>query len=244
MPARKSNASMASTMDEAAPVPARDGMSVEELSLPRTMVQRLAKGVLPPNTQIQKDALLAMSKGATVFVNYLTNAANENAMRAGKKTIQPKDVLDAVKELEFDAFLPRLEAELKKYNDIQCEKRNSYRKKVREAAKAKAPTNTGDASDNHPATNGHGADGDSPPAAKKARRSSTGADEHVTGEDSDGDMGDQGDGDDDTQDHEDDEVEDDEEVEEGGGEEQLTEDPIEIREHDEVENLSEGDESD
>jgi histone H3/H4 len=101
------------------------------------MVQRLAKGVLPPNTQIQKDALLAMSKGATVFVNYLTNtyvsippiayhkpifkAAGsytdhprswENAIRGGKKTINPKDVLEAVKELEFEGFLPRLEAEL------------------------------------------------------------------------------------------------------------------------------------
>lgn len=37
------------------------------------MVQRLAKGVLPPNTSIQRDALLAMSKSATVFVNYLAN---------------------------------------------------------------------------------------------------------------------------------------------------------------------------
>jgi len=36
------------------------------------MVQRLAKGVLPANTQIQKDALLAISKSATVFVNYLS----------------------------------------------------------------------------------------------------------------------------------------------------------------------------
>jgi len=36
------------------------------------MVQRLAKGVLPPNTQIQKDAITAMSKSATVFVNYLS----------------------------------------------------------------------------------------------------------------------------------------------------------------------------
>lgn len=49
-------------------------LSVEDLNLPKSIVQRLAKGVLPPNTQIQKDALLAMSKGATVFVNYLTSA--------------------------------------------------------------------------------------------------------------------------------------------------------------------------
>lgn len=45
----------------------------QDLNLPKSIVQRLAKGVLPPNTQIQKDALLAMSKGATVFVNYLTS---------------------------------------------------------------------------------------------------------------------------------------------------------------------------
>lgn len=51
-----------------------DTLSVEDLNLPKSIVQRLAKGVLPPNTQIQKDALLAMSKGATVFVNYLTSA--------------------------------------------------------------------------------------------------------------------------------------------------------------------------
>jgi DNA polymerase epsilon subunit 3 len=50
-----------------------DGLNIEDLNLPKSIVQRLAKGVLPPNTQIQKDALLAMSKGATVFVNYLTS---------------------------------------------------------------------------------------------------------------------------------------------------------------------------
>ncbi len=38
------------------------------------MVHRLAKGVLPMNTQITKDAILAMQKGATVFVNYLAQA--------------------------------------------------------------------------------------------------------------------------------------------------------------------------
>jgi hypothetical protein len=46
---------------------------LQDLNLPKSIVQRLAKGVLPANTQIQKDALLAMSKSATVFVNYLTS---------------------------------------------------------------------------------------------------------------------------------------------------------------------------
>lgn len=37
------------------------------------MISRLAKGVLPPNTSIHKDALLALSKSATVFVNFLAS---------------------------------------------------------------------------------------------------------------------------------------------------------------------------
>ena len=46
----------------------------KDLTMPRTMVMRLAKGVLPPNTQIQKDAVSALSKGATVLINYLAHA--------------------------------------------------------------------------------------------------------------------------------------------------------------------------
>jgi hypothetical protein len=44
---------------------------VQDLNLPKSIVTRLAKGVLPPNTQIQGNAMLAMTKSATVFVNYL-----------------------------------------------------------------------------------------------------------------------------------------------------------------------------
>jgi DNA polymerase epsilon subunit 3 len=53
----------------------------QDLNLPKSIVQRLAKGVLPPNTQIQKEALLAMSKSATVFVNYLTSQYVDRATR-------------------------------------------------------------------------------------------------------------------------------------------------------------------
>jgi hypothetical protein len=47
-------------------------------------------------------------------VRLLTRArsANEQARRLNKKTIQPKDVMDAIHEIEFDMFLPRLEGEL------------------------------------------------------------------------------------------------------------------------------------
>ncbi|KAL9614858.1 MAG: hypothetical protein Q9167_000691 [Letrouitia subvulpina] len=137
MPPRKSNVSQASANgDESAvikePKEKHDGTNIEDLSLPRTMVQRLAKGVLPPNTQIQKDAITAMSKGATVFVSHIANAANEITLQTSRKTIAPQHVLDALAACEYGDFLPRVEAELKKFNEIATGKRNEYRRKVKE----------------------------------------------------------------------------------------------------------------
>lgn len=40
-------------------------------------------------------------------------SSSENAQASGKKTIMPPDVIAALKDAEFDGFLPRLEAELK-----------------------------------------------------------------------------------------------------------------------------------
>ncbi|TKA25727.1 hypothetical protein B0A50_05823 [Salinomyces thailandicus] len=150
MPPRKSNVSTTSNAaeDGAEGTPAKavkEGVSIEELSLPRSMIARLSKGVLPANTSIQKEALLALHKSATVFVNFIASHANENAQASGKKTIAPPDVIAALKDNEYETFLPRLEAELKKYNDIQCDKRNTYRRKVKEDKKAAEPGQEGEA---------------------------------------------------------------------------------------------------
>lgn len=48
-------------------------MVLQDYLLPRSLTLRLAKGVLPPNTTIQKDAVLAIQKAATVFVSYLSS---------------------------------------------------------------------------------------------------------------------------------------------------------------------------
>ncbi|KAL6717966.1 hypothetical protein ACLMJK_004051 [Lecanora helva] len=140
MPPRKSNVSQISAIDPeggGTPVKERDGINIEDLSLPRTMVQRLAKGVLPPNTSLHKDAVLAMSKSATVFVNYLAQAASEASTNQNKRTIPPPAILEALVELEFDAFVPRVEAELKRFSEVQVGKRNEYRRKVKEKGMGK-----------------------------------------------------------------------------------------------------------
>jgi hypothetical protein len=47
------------------------------------------------------------------MLNNLLISSNEYAQLEGKKTIQPADVIAALKENEFEHFIPRLEAELK-----------------------------------------------------------------------------------------------------------------------------------
>lgn len=138
----------------------------------------------------------------------------------------PKDVFDAMTELEFAFMLPRLEAEVTKFTSIQADKRNTYRKKVRDEKKAAThPTAPGDVSMN----------GDDEPAAKRARLDGG---EARSDEDAD-DV-------DETQDVEDEEVEDDEiEEEDGEGNEGLTEDPLEEKEDkDDDDDMADGDESD
>ncbi|CZS90706.1 related to DPB4 DNA polymerase II (epsilon) 4th subunit [Rhynchosporium graminicola] len=134
MPPRKTDASKVATADEATPgkeqVGVRDGINIEDLNLPKSIVTRLAKGVLPPNTQVQGNAMIATTKSATVFVNYLASHANEHASAANRKTIAPQDVFNALEDLEFPDFRNRLEAELARFNEVQTDKRNAYRSKV------------------------------------------------------------------------------------------------------------------
>ncbi|KAK8083517.1 hypothetical protein PG996_002298 [Apiospora saccharicola] len=113
----------------------RDTVAIEDLNLPKSIITRLAKGVLPPNTQIQANAILAMTKSATVFINHLANAANERTLSSGKKTILPDDVFEALDDIEYGQFRDRLQAEFKKFNETRTTKRNTYRRRVAAAKK-------------------------------------------------------------------------------------------------------------
>ncbi|GAA89510.1 CBF/NF-Y family transcription factor [Aspergillus luchuensis] len=125
---------------------AEGGVSIEDYLLPRSLTLRLAKSVLPPNTSIQKDAVLAIQKAATVFVSYLSSqyvspfipldlscVQEDNVLTLGavfsaneatlKRTVAPSDVFSAISELEFDGFRTRLEQELEAFTELKAGKR-------------------------------------------------------------------------------------------------------------------------
>ena len=102
--------------------------SDQDLLLPRTLLSRLARGVLPPNTSISKDALLALTKAASVFISHLSSTADELTT---KKTIAPQEVLSALEEIEWGHLQGKCEGELKIWEDVTRGKRKGYRDRVK-----------------------------------------------------------------------------------------------------------------
>ncbi|KNG85921.1 CBF/NF-Y family transcription factor [Aspergillus nomiae NRRL 13137] len=152
---------------------AEGGVSIEDYLLPRSLTLRLAKSVLPPNTSIQKDAVLAIQKAATVFVSYLSSqyysppppfyfpplsflfvSDNEGIVCANeatlKRTVAPSDVFSAISELEFDGFRSRLEKELDAFTELKAGKRKAKKGDAEatatEGAKGSAASEGGGAS--------------------------------------------------------------------------------------------------
>ncbi|PTB36933.1 uncharacterized protein TrAFT101_007206 [Trichoderma asperellum] len=233
-----------------------DAITIEDLNLPKSIITRLAKGTLPPNTQIQGNAILALSKSATVFISYLASHANENTVAAGKKTISPADVFKALDDTEFSFLKEPLEAEFAKFTAVQAEKRTTYRQKVR-ATKPSSGDGGGDDTEMADTTvASEEASTSSGPRAKKARVDPSAAaaeDEEIDAIVDDDEVDEDDDGDEEA--HDDDDGEEDDEEEEAGDEDEdeereasgdETQDALEERRsRDDVEDEAlEGDESD
>ncbi|WVR06067.1 hypothetical protein IAU60_003095 [Kwoniella sp. DSM 27419] len=94
---------------------------IADYELPKTTLVKLAKGSIPDNVKMQQDVVLALLRGSTLFINYLSAAAHDQALARSGKTITAGDVIKAVIDLDFgpaDALFPVLEQELGAYRRI------------------------------------------------------------------------------------------------------------------------------
>ncbi|KAK1471830.1 DNA polymerase epsilon subunit D [Colletotrichum cuscutae] len=228
----------------------RDALTIEDLSLPKSIITRLAKGVLPPQTQIQANAVLAMGKSATVFINYLASHANEITTNAGKKTVSAEDVFKALDDIEFGFLREPLEQEFAKYTQIQNAKRTNYRNKVAAkkggAAAGAAGTASADASllSNPDDSVMTAASTDTAPRSKKARVDDSAMTVDEEAEDAETEPEEEAEEEEDEEADEEEEEEDDDEDEEGSSEEMH--DALETKEGEgsDVDEALDGDESD
>ncbi|KAJ7689057.1 hypothetical protein B0H17DRAFT_647680 [Mycena rosella] len=84
---------------------------MENFELPKSLVTRIARSALPENVKMQKETVISLIKGSTVFINYL-GAAHDVALSKQHKSISASDVLKALEMIEFGDLVDKLQGEL------------------------------------------------------------------------------------------------------------------------------------
>ncbi|OXC81510.1 hypothetical protein J005_06360 [Cryptococcus neoformans] len=99
-----------------------NSVGIGEYELPKTTLTKLAKGSIPDNVKMQQDVVLALLRGSTLFISYLTAAAHDQAIARSGRTVTAADVIKAIIEMDFgpaDALVPIMEQELAAFRNIQ-----------------------------------------------------------------------------------------------------------------------------
>ncbi|KAJ7058093.1 histone-fold-containing protein [Mycena amicta] len=91
---------------------------IENFELPKSLVTRIAKSALPDNAKMQKETVLSLVKGSTVFINYLAATAHDVALSKQHKSISASDVLKALETIEFGDLVDKLQGELAVYREL------------------------------------------------------------------------------------------------------------------------------
>jgi DNA polymerase epsilon subunit 3 len=81
------------------------GTDIDDFDLPRTVINRIAKTCFPEGMALAKETRLALTKSATVFINYITGAAGDACKAQNKKTISVEHIYKALEESEFEGIL-------------------------------------------------------------------------------------------------------------------------------------------
>ncbi|KDQ49726.1 hypothetical protein JAAARDRAFT_42560 [Jaapia argillacea MUCL 33604] len=99
---------------------------LDNFELPKALVTKLAKSSLPENAKFQKEVVLSLLKGSTVFINYLAATAHDIAQSKQHKSVSASDVLKALELLEFGDMGGMLQSELQAYRDIQKRTKHTH----------------------------------------------------------------------------------------------------------------------
>ncbi|KAF8151523.1 histone-fold-containing protein [Crassisporium funariophilum] len=91
---------------------------IENFELPKSVVMKIAKSSIPENVKLQKETVLSLVKGSTVFINYLAATAHDVALSKQHKSISASDVLKALELMEFSDMVNKLQGELQIYREL------------------------------------------------------------------------------------------------------------------------------
>lgn len=119
----------------------QEKITINDLLFPRSIIASLAKETHSSDDEkkllISKDAVQALQRSATVFVNHLLTYARETALNEDRKSCNIEDVLAALDEVGLGAFKPLIREKLDVYQSEVATKKG----------KKKSQKETGTASD-------------------------------------------------------------------------------------------------
>ncbi|XP_005192041.1 DNA polymerase epsilon subunit 3 [Musca domestica] len=101
---------------------------IEDLNLPNAVITRLLKDALPDGANVSKEARSAIARAASVFVIFLTSTSTSLARKQNHKTITATNILDALKQLEFESFIDPLTKDLEAYRKVVKDKKDKAKK--------------------------------------------------------------------------------------------------------------------
>eukprot|EP00890_Picochlorum_soloecismus_P004886 jgi/Picsp_1/5399/NSC_02759-R1_protein dr1 len=100
----------------------------DDLMLPKATVVKAIKQRLPENMKIANESSEMIMECCNNFIHIITSTANEISENDKRSTIQPEDVLQAVKELGFDSYVQPLEEAFQVWKSSKKEARNQKSK--------------------------------------------------------------------------------------------------------------------
>ncbi|XP_074289337.1 uncharacterized protein LOC141614489 [Silene latifolia] len=131
---------------EKATVQAAAAAEAEEL--PRTIVRRVVKDKLSElsgdsgDVMLHKEALLAFSESARIFIHYLSATAHDICSESKRQIINAEDVLNALDEIEFSEFVGPLREALDEFRKKAAGKRAGTSKAKDDSKKRKTDGDT------------------------------------------------------------------------------------------------------
>ena len=117
---------------------------LEDLNLPNAVVTRIIKEALPDGIVVGKEARLAVAKASSIFILYITSAANTVAKNNNRKTISASDVIQAMQNIDFDQFIKPLQEALEIFKKNQREKKDATVKKKQQKMEQEKEDEDGD----------------------------------------------------------------------------------------------------
>eukprot|EP01018_Ginkgo_biloba_P023010 Gb_13217 [translate_table: standard] len=111
-----------------------------ENELPLAIVKRVVKAKLADlandkgdpskkDFSIQKDALLALSESAKIFIHYLSATANDICKESKRQNVNVEDVLKALEDTEFTEFVEPLQVSLGAFRKQNASKKSEMKEK-------------------------------------------------------------------------------------------------------------------